>query len=397
VSAARTAPAPLSPLEVAAGVVVGSEPAVPLPDTPASPLSALEEAVLPAVARPPCLVSFSGGRDSSAVLAVAAKVARREGLPLPVAATMRFPGTAEADERAWQERVIAHLGLEDWHRVDAGQELDCVGPVATRVLSRHGLLWPPNAHFHVPLLEAASGGSLLTGVGGDEVFGGNRWGRALAVLTGRALPTPRDTLRVALALAPPALRRAVLRRRPLPPFPWLRPAAARAVEEAFVRDTAGEPLRPRRRLAWLLSLRYLRVSRASLELLARDAGATIAHPLTDPGFCAALAPLLRRRAGEGRTKLLAAVAGDVLPEDVVARRGKARFGHVAWGEHSRAFVAAWDGRGFDPELVDVDVLRDCWPQAEEDGRLLTLLQVAWLAGRQLAGDEVEQAVERVGK
>ena len=37
-------------------------------------------------------------------------------------------------------------------------ELDSVGPVAQAVLRRHGPLWPFNAHFHMPLLERASGG-----------------------------------------------------------------------------------------------------------------------------------------------------------------------------------------------------------------------------------------------
>ena len=59
-----------------------------------SPRAALEAVVLRALLRPPCLVSFSGGRDSSLVLAIASDVARRHGLPLPVPATNRFPGRA---------------------------------------------------------------------------------------------------------------------------------------------------------------------------------------------------------------------------------------------------------------------------------------------------------------
>ncbi|MGH3092626.1 MAG: hypothetical protein ACRDOG_09935, partial [Gaiellaceae bacterium] len=71
----------LSPLEIAAGVVFGSERRRSLPRTRRSPRHSLEDAVRPALLRPPCAVSFSGGRDSSLVLAVAAHVARSDGLP----------------------------------------------------------------------------------------------------------------------------------------------------------------------------------------------------------------------------------------------------------------------------------------------------------------------------
>jgi hypothetical protein len=37
-----------------------------------------------------------------------------------------------AAEDHWQERVISHMRLDDWLRIDHGGELDCVGPVAPR-------------------------------------------------------------------------------------------------------------------------------------------------------------------------------------------------------------------------------------------------------------------------
>ena len=70
--------------------------------------------------------------------------------------------------------MVAHLGLADWQRIEITEELDLVGPVAAAMLRRHGLLWPPNVHFLFPLLKAARGGALLTGVGGDQLFA---WGR----------------------------------------------------------------------------------------------------------------------------------------------------------------------------------------------------------------------------
>ena len=114
---------------------------------------ALESAVLRVLQRPPCAVSFSGGRDSSAVLALATHLARREGLPLPIPATNRFPAVESSNETEWQERVVTHLGLDEWVRLEHDDELDCVGSIAQETLGRHGLLWPFNAHFHVPLLR----------------------------------------------------------------------------------------------------------------------------------------------------------------------------------------------------------------------------------------------------
>src|SRR4051794_5992486 len=57
------------------------------PDGAMSPQRALEEALLPALQSGRCRVTFSGGRDSSVVLAGATDVARRLGLADPVPLT----------------------------------------------------------------------------------------------------------------------------------------------------------------------------------------------------------------------------------------------------------------------------------------------------------------------
>jgi len=62
----------MTPLEVASGWITGSEgPAVSeRPDDVEGehPLSALEKILRQALQRPPCVISFSGGRDSSALV-----------------------------------------------------------------------------------------------------------------------------------------------------------------------------------------------------------------------------------------------------------------------------------------------------------------------------------------
>src|ERR1700737_2780338 len=96
-----------------------------------SPRQALEAAVRRALRRPPCLLSFSGGRDSSALLAVACHVARTEGLDLPIPATVQFPGDRAADESEWQDHVLGRLGIRDRWQYTVGPELEVLGPIAT--------------------------------------------------------------------------------------------------------------------------------------------------------------------------------------------------------------------------------------------------------------------------
>ena len=250
----------LTPLEVASGLVFGLAPTLSTPtEVVGEPIEAFERAILPALRRPPCIVSFSGGRDSSAVLAAAVRLARREGLPLPIPSTNRFPAVKDSHESDWQERVVAHLGLHDWLRPEFTGELDCVGPVATSVLRRHGLLWPFNAHFHVPHLEAAAGGSLLTGIGGDEILSSSSWARPRAVLSGRARPQLRDVLRVGFLAAPPPIRRTVLRRRAPFEYSWLRPSAHRALGAGWAAHAASEPFAWEAQFGWRLRFRYLHV------------------------------------------------------------------------------------------------------------------------------------------
>jgi asparagine synthetase B (glutamine-hydrolysing) len=385
----------LTPLEIASGLVLGTIPASPAPSEPALPArEALERAVRPALEHSPCLVSFSGGRDSSAVLAVATHVARREGLPLPIPATNAFPTVELSNEATWQERVVKHLGLDDWIRLDHEHELDCLGPVATKVLSQAGLLWPFNAHFHVPLLERASGGALLTGVGGDELLLVSNHSRWAELLGGRARPEARDALRLGFALAPRPLRRWVQTNRLPHDFEWLRPRARRQ----FTREWADEQVRRPRRWAalvdWVRRLRYVHVGTASLATIADSEGVRIAHPFLDPGFGAAIAALPRSQRYATRAVAMRDLFGDLLPADVLVRHSKASFDGAFWNEPSRTFAREWDGSGVDAEIVDAEALRAEWSKEAPDARTFTLAQSAWLRTRG-SDDRVEQSLERV--
>jgi len=348
--------------------------------TDLAPRAALAQAMIAPLSRPPCVVSFSGGRDSSLVLAVASDVARREGLPLPIPVTVRPESDADAEEHAWQDRVVRHLGLDDWERVAIGEELDCVGREAQKILLRHGVLWPANTHFHLPQLERAAGGSVLTGVGGDEVFSDSGWERARLLLAGKVRPTGRDVLRLGFALAPQRVkeRRVIANNKVV--LEWLTPAARAQIGSALAGEAASEPLGWRRRFGWLLGLRYLEIGTRSLGLLARDWDVEMHHPFLDKSFVGTLAALPRGRRFTDRTSALAELFSGVLPAGLEARSSKASFAETLWGSPSRAFVSSWDGTGVDSEIVDVDALRRRW-QVDGEAGPHTLLQALWL-GRQ---------------
>jgi hypothetical protein len=381
----------LAPLELALGIVMGSDGRPSLPPTD-DPLAALERALLPGLRRPPCLVSFSGGRDSSAVLAAAVRAARREGLPDPVPATIRAPAAPAADESRWQELVVGHLGLRDWIRLEFVDELDVVGPIARRVLRRHGLLWPFNAHFHLPLLEAAAGGSLLTGIGGDELFRAVTSRRAAAVLAGRVRPTRRDPRRLAAHAAPAAVRRWRYRRR-ANLHPWLTPAGHALAARELAAWEASEPRGLQARMAHVRAFRYLRIGTASLARLAAGAGASIAHPLLDPAVWGALAATAPRGGHLGRDEATAALVGPLLPAELIAREDKAGFDELFFHDRSRAFAGSWDGGGVPVDLVDEAALARHWVGPAPRAQSFTLLQAAWLA----SGDGGEQPLAGGGE
>ena len=372
----------LTSLELASGLICGQQPGVPALPPPSDSRPArrvLEDAILAALHAGPCFVSFSGGRDSSAVLATAMLVARREGVPPPIPVTLWFPGVRSTDETAWQEQVIAHLAVPDWERIEIGEELDFLGGIARACLRAHGLLWPPNAYFHVPMFRVARGGCLLTGLDGDGLLGGWRWARPQSVLARRVRLRPADVARIGLALAPPVLRRRWPSRFPLPPVTWLRTPAQAAFARRWVAESAAEPRRWDHRMAWYARRRYLYLAQRSLAVVAAGEAAEVRHPLAEPAFIAALA----RDGGAGgwgdRTATMAALFGDVLPPAVIERRRKAEFGRALWRTEARAFARQWDGTGVDPAMVDAERLRAAWAADNPVFASVTSLHAAWLA------------------
>jgi len=358
----------LTPLQIATGIVFGATRKPPPLQVGGTPAGALEEALLPALRRGPCFVSFSGGRDSSAVLAASVHLARREGLADPVPLTIESAGAPLSNETEWQERVVSHLGIGNWIRIEVTNELDAVGPYARRVLEKHGLLWPFNVHFHLPMLEHAAGGTLFTGIGGDELWAASHARRA-------------RLRRRMLALAPRTVQGRVLARNQPMDYPWLRPHAIREVKGVMGAHSAMEPWRLVRRMRWYRAQDSTAVGTAALDLIAADVGATIEHPLLDAGLWGAVAAAAPRGGFCDREAALATTAGEVLPPETVSRRSKASFDAVFFNEHARAFVSEWAGDGVPESVVDADALRRHWHEESPDAHTYTLLQCAWLASR----------------
>jgi asparagine synthase (glutamine-hydrolysing) len=381
----------LSPLELVLGRPLGIDPgspALPDDDPRTLPLTVLEESVRKGLERPPCLVLFSGGRDSSGVLAVSVRVARRLGLAPPVPFTLRFPGVAEAEEGEWQEHVVRHLGLGDWVRRDVDDQLDLLGPYATRVLLRHGVVWPPNTFVLSLAAQAAKGGSVLTGSFGDELFAPDpRLLDTQAAHGGGTALRARRLMRIGLSHSPKAVRRRVARWRhvkdhQLPPWlsrdirPLARSALAAELAEMDLSWDAGI------RSAW--RRRYTQVVRRVLEMLAEDESVALVMPFADPKFRVAFARFGGSKGFRSRTEAMHALFEGRLPPDVLQRSSKAVFSGVFWNRRSRAFAQDWSGAGLDPRWVDLDALRQVWSwdpasPGRPDFRSAALLQAAWLA------------------
>jgi len=370
------------PLEVAAGWVYGSVPAsLPL-RTEATPREALDDAIRPALVHGPCYVTFSGGRDSSAVLAAATALARREGHALPVPVTRVYPDLPETDEGEWQRAVLDHLGLTEWLRLELRSgESDLLGPAARAALESRGVLWPPALQTSGVVFEQLSGGSLLTGEGGDAVLGARRI-TPLAVLLHRRRPDRAMVRHAAAAALPrPVRRRMALRAvRSSVQRRWLRPAALERHLRLLSIDATAQPL------GYGPATRSIPGQRSFATIAHNHAAAAAEHdvrasdPLLDHRFVAALAQAGGHTGPPGRTATMHILFADVLPPAVLGRTTKAAFNRVHSGAATRAFARSWDGSGVDEELVDVDRLRAVWLSDQPTMAAGCLLHSAWLAG-----------------
>ncbi|MGB3438068.1 MAG: asparagine synthase-related protein [Actinophytocola sp.] len=368
----------LDPLEVAGGWVNGYD---PLPMPPAgTPRHVFDQLLLPHLRRSPCLVAFSGGRDSSVLLAAAVALARREGLPLPTPVTLSYPDAADTEEAEWQRVVLDHLGVTRRIVLTVHDEHDPLGPVATPVLLRHGLVWPPNFAPTLRMMTMARGGVLLTGEGGDEAFGLKRVTPVTKILKSRGRVSPRVYADVPHALAPAVFRRhSAMRDRYR--RPWLRADVEVELARRDAADMAAFALHAGRNTWQFATRRCARIGYETVQALGADLNVTYVQAFAEPSLVAAVAAKGGFLGWTGRAATMRSLFGDLLPREVLERRTKALFANAVFTRHTREFARRWDGSGVDTNLVDPDALRDNWLSPTPHAPSMSLLQQAWLSQR----------------
>ncbi|GAA1999733.1 asparagine synthase C-terminal domain-containing protein [Microbacterium ulmi] len=329
----------------------------------------LETLVAQAFGDRPTYVLFSGGRDSSAILAVAQKVARGIGADEPIPVTVRHVGDAAAEESEWQELVFAHLGIGRRIILEFDGEQSWLGDAAQRALRRHGLVWPESVQLQSAIYEHLSPGAVLSGEGGDMMIGGRRLtplGDAVRDLR------PRRALRlVRPTFFPP---------RSTPEgghYAWRTPAARERLHTAFA-HWSHEPLSAAGGFRYMMSQPPIYVGRRNLEASAAEFGSVAVNPLMDPRFVDAVSRAAGTFGLGDRTAMMRWLFSDLLPDSVLARSTKAAFNTTRWRAREEEFAREWDGSGLDPEYVDVESLRRVWL---EGPRILTAyhLHAAWLS------------------
>lgn len=384
----------LTALELASGELLRGPTTRRLPQVAATvtPVTAIEDVLRPYLADPPCAVAFSGGRDSSALLAVATRLARREGFADPLPATIRS-GFAENDERAWQELVIRHLELKEWHRLEITHELELVGDVAAAGLRRRGVVYPFNTHYVPYAVTGTDARSLVFGLDGDGLLGDYLWMGFKEVLRRERRPTRMDLDRLLLAAAPRAVRQAWAAKRLDVAAIWLRDDARRKVARTLQRQAFAEPVTWPRRLAWYVRDPVVATACDAINADLAHAGVRGCAPFWDVRVIASIARDGGVLGYGSRTTAMRRIFGELVPDRVKARPDKGFFEDVFWGRRTKEFIETWDGSGLDHTLVDPDVLRRCWREQYWPAWTALPLQVAWLAAHS-RDEDLDRLVDR---
>jgi len=371
----------LTRVESVAALARGWEALGAMPRSSRSPRDVLERLVDAATTGRRTYVMFSGGRDSSAVLALATRLARTRGDDDPIPVTLRHPGVPEADETEWQEAVVGHLDLRGHRVIEVRGDQELLGASAQRAIRRRGAVWPSALQLREVAYGDLRDGVVLTGEGGDHVLTGQRVTPLRNVLARRRVPSRQEVRTVLKAVEPgfSARRRSGPARSPA----WLRGEAAR-VYSSTVEELGRE------RMSWASATwesfapRVNSVILHNVEEGIREYGLDPLTPFAHPEFRAALARSGGFWGYEGRTQAFRSLFGDLLPDAILSRRTKAAFNGARWGELEKEFARSWAGDCFDPEWVDSEALRREWLSDRPGPGSDYLIQLAWAASEGIA-------------
>ncbi len=333
----------------------------------------------------PTLVEFSGGVDSSLVLAAATVASRRAGQPDPIPVTYRYEAAPATDESAFQDLVVRWLGLREWRVFHLTDEHDVIGPPAIELLAEIGPILPGVLAGKAWSLAQLRGQSMLNGEGGDAILGERRITSSRMALRhfrhGQVRAAARARRTLARDLGPRMVRTRLIAediRRQYGP-PWLDERLRYELSMRSSPEDAAEPLDPRHYFEYYLSLPGVWVLQHNARHVRAHFGVTLHSPLMDPNFLAVLAATVPRLRWINRSELIARYFATLLPAEIVERRSKAEFSDAYFAAPTRRFARSWDGRGI-PEQADAEWLKQHWSTAPRvHGGSTLLLQRAALA------------------
>jgi asparagine synthetase B (glutamine-hydrolysing) len=338
----------------------------------------LVRAIVREVDHSPVYVQFSGGCDSSLVLAAAVEACRRTDHTPPIPVTLRYPNLPETDESDYQDLVVGHLGLTEWRIHQEPDGFDLLAPAAIEGLRRFGLVWPapPLAMLH--FYRSHEPGLWLNGEGGDESLGPRRIGglfnawNAARRKQGRAVAG-----NLANTFAPQSVRERRIRIYDHVDLGWLSPDLQAEYLGVARRYWTWQPLRPSRYAERYLELPAVQLARHNIAAIGGLAGHKVCMPLMSPDVVHVVTDCSTSQDVRSRTRVLRRHATEHLPSEIVNRRDKRFMGPVFFNSATREFARRWDGRTSYVE-IRASWLKEEWMKPEPSAMTMLLLQHAWL-------------------